>query len=247
MVRRKACCAPAVILKPRQQSDILSTAICSPIGFVTSNLIPWTEIDKLCAYIYSLYDPPAGHILYDRTITWQEPKASLFGAPSWTITVKSPVQCDESSSDSSDTQETEEHIYRGAELIFLGYPFGRRTTIFRVRRDGFPPVIIKEYYLDSGRHFEESDLLSHIHAEGYVPGVVRAVSAETVESDGVPILFCNPSNSGTRTKRRIVLADAGVDLEYAKSVNDILKAAYDVLESMSFLPSVFRTISLNSP
>ncbi|KAI0325367.1 hypothetical protein GY45DRAFT_1261007 [Cubamyces sp. BRFM 1775] len=183
----------------------------SPIGFVTSNLIPWTEIDKLCAYIYSLYDPPVGHILYDRTITWQEPKASLFGAPSWTITV-------------------EEHIYRGAELIFLGYPFGRRTTIFRVRRDGFPPVIIKEYYLDSGRRFEESDLLSHIHAEGFVPGVVRAVSAETVESDGEAIVFRNPSNSATRTKRRIVLADAGVDLEYAKSVNDILKAAYDALE-----------------
>ncbi|KAH9903407.1 hypothetical protein C8Q73DRAFT_751321 [Cubamyces lactineus] len=200
-----------------------------PTGLVSSELTPWTEVEKLCAYVYSLYDPPTGHILHDRTVTWQEPKATLFGRPSWTITTKRPSGVDSSSED-SEAGEDDVYVYRGAELIFLGYPFGRRTTIFRVRREGYPPVIIKEYFVGSGRRFEESDLLSHIHAQGFVPGVVRAATAETVVSEGEAIIFHNASTSETRTKRRIVLVDAGVDLEYAKSVNDLLKVAYDALE-----------------
>ncbi|KAI0657469.1 hypothetical protein C8Q70DRAFT_889273, partial [Cubamyces menziesii] len=201
----------------------------SPTGLVSSELTPWTEVGKLCAYIYSLYDPPAGHILHDRTVTWQEPRATLFGRPSWTITTTRPSRADPSSDD-PESGEDDVYVYRGAELIFLGYPFGRRTTIFRVRREGYPPVIIKEYFLGSGRRFEESDLLAQIHARGFVPGVVRAVTAETVQSDGDAIVFRNASTSETRTKRRIVMVDAGVDLEYAKSVNDLLKVAYDALE-----------------
>lgn len=35
----------------------------------------------------------------------------------------------------------------------------------------------------------------------------------------------------TRTRQRIVFSDFGMALQYAKTVNDLLKAAYDVLES----------------
>ncbi|KAH9903438.1 hypothetical protein C8Q73DRAFT_751369 [Cubamyces lactineus] len=185
----------------------------SPLGLRASALVPWTDLKTLCAYVYSLYDPPDGHILYDRTIEWSEPPhvPNPLGSPMWRLTVNGET-------------------YDGARIVFLGYPYGRRTTVFRIDRVARSPIIIKEYYLENGRRYNEAELLAQIHADGYVPGVVRVVASETVESDGEAVIFTEANSTETRTKQRLVFGDFGVDLEYAESVNDLLMAVYDVLE-----------------
>ncbi|KAI0772783.1 hypothetical protein BD413DRAFT_473673, partial [Trametes elegans] len=182
----------------------------SPVGLRISDHTPWENLDTLCAYVYSLYVPPDGHFLYDRTITWKETPNNPLSAPKWTV-------------------KTESATYTDAELIFLGNPWGRRTTILRAEVPGQTPVIIKEYYLDDDRRYEEGELLEHAHAEGYIPGLVRSVWAEDVMSDGRKVMV--KDGSYTRRKRRIILADSGAKLEWAASVNDLLMVIYDVLEA----------------
>ncbi|KAI0634259.1 hypothetical protein C8Q77DRAFT_1194184 [Trametes polyzona] len=189
----------------------------NPVGTKASKQIPWhndkgeLNLDVLCKYVYSLYDPLKDLFLYDPSVKWVEPLDQALGPPSWTITVG-------------------DDVYEGAAIEFIGNAWGRRTTVFRVERDGFPPIIIKEGYVESGRRYEESALLNHAHAPGFLPGVVRVVSAEDVQLDGRTIAFQDPSSQVTKTKRRVVLADTGVDLEHARSVNDLMKTFYDVLE-----------------
>ncbi|KAI0325522.1 hypothetical protein GY45DRAFT_1330204 [Cubamyces sp. BRFM 1775] len=187
----------------------------SPLKPVASVHTRWTDLTALCAYIYSLYDPPEGHHLYDHTVSWVEKAEQRFGRPSWTVR-----------SGSND--------YKGAELCFLGDPWGRRTTVLRIDEispDRGPRVAVKEAYIDCDRRFVEADLLEHIHEDGYLPGVVFPISSEVVRnSDGQEILFARKDGSMMRKKIRIVLADIGFDLFYAKSVNDLLMAIYDALE-----------------
>ncbi|KAI9069030.1 hypothetical protein FKP32DRAFT_95018, partial [Trametes sanguinea] len=134
----------------------------SPVGVEASELKPWDDCASLCAYIYSLYAPPEGHVLYDRTIVAQEPAGVPLGKPTWTIATK-------------------DHVYSGAVIIFLGNPWGRRTTVFRVTREQ-RSVIIKESYIDCDRRFNEADLLDHIHKDGFLHGVVRYITAEDVKN-----------------------------------------------------------------
>ncbi|KAI0772796.1 hypothetical protein BD413DRAFT_34275 [Trametes elegans] len=183
----------------------------SPVGLRISDHTPWENLDTLCSHVHSLYVPPDGHFhfLYDRTITWKETPNNPLTAPKWTV-------------------KTESATYTDTELIFLGNPWGRRTTILRAEVPGQTPVIIKEYYLDDDRRYEEGELLGHAHAEGYIPGFVRSVWAEDVMSDGRKVMVKDGSNM--RRKRRITLADSGAKLEWAASVNDILMAVYDALE-----------------
>ncbi|OSC98775.1 hypothetical protein PYCCODRAFT_1427583 [Trametes coccinea BRFM310] len=182
----------------------------SPIGINASEHKPWSDCRTLCAYIYSLYDPPAGHILYDRTIVPKEPAGVPLGKPSWTI-------------------QTADGPCTDASIIFLGDPWSRRTTVFRAVLKG-RTVIIKESYFDCGRRYEEGELLTLAHAEGFLPGVVRYVVFEDVKNGDEPIVLKRKNGTLTRKKRRVVLADTGEDLTLAKSVNDLLMAVYDMLE-----------------
>ncbi|KAI0325521.1 hypothetical protein GY45DRAFT_1340081 [Cubamyces sp. BRFM 1775] len=184
----------------------------SPLKPVASEHTRWTDLTALCAYIHSLYDPPAGHILYDRTVSWVEPLGQQFGRPSWTV-------------------RTGDKVYADADLAFVGDPWARRTTILRIERRGQPTVIIKESYIDCGRRYNEADLLADIHRDGYLPGVVLPISHEVVKTpDGQEIVFARKDGSLTRKKLRMVLADVGYDMYCAKSVNDLLMAIYDALE-----------------
>ncbi|KAI9064958.1 hypothetical protein FKP32DRAFT_1675185 [Trametes sanguinea] len=190
----------------------------SPVGIEASEHKPWDDCASLCAYIYSLYAPPEGHILYDRTITAQEPAGVPLGKPTWTI-------------------ETKDHVYSGAVIIFLGNPRGRRTTVFRVAREK-RSVIIKEAYIDCDRRFNEADLLDHIHKDKSLLGVVRYITAEDVKNEDDAIILKKKDGTLTRKKRRLILADIGQDLTLAESVNDLLMAIYDTLE-------VHRTLARN--
>ncbi|KAL7281095.1 hypothetical protein ACG7TL_004401 [Trametes sanguinea] len=182
----------------------------SPVGVEVSEHKAWSDCVSLCAYVYSLYDPPDGHILYDRTIVAKAPAGVPLGKPTWTI-------------------QTEGGIYSGAVIIFLGDPWGRRTTVFRITRRE-RSVIIKESYIDCSRRYDEVELLKRVHEHGYLPGVVRFISAEDIKNGDKPIVLKKKDGSLTRKKRRIVLADLGQDLNLAGSVNDLLMAIYDVLE-----------------
>ncbi|KAH9903400.1 hypothetical protein C8Q73DRAFT_751310 [Cubamyces lactineus] len=195
-------------VKPKYFQVIYS----SPLKPVASEHTRWTDLTALCAYVYSLYDPPEDHILQDRTVCWVEKGDKRFGRPSWTV-------------------RTEGKVYAAADLAFVGDPWGRRTTILRIERRGQPTVVIKEAYIDCDRRFNEADLLADIHRDGYLPGVVLPISSEVVKTpDGRELVFARKDGSLTRKKLRIVLADVGYDLFCAKSVNDLLMAIYDALE-----------------
>ncbi|KAI0324375.1 hypothetical protein GY45DRAFT_1331625 [Cubamyces sp. BRFM 1775] len=191
-------------IKPQHFQVVFS----SPVGVTASEHALWTNLPALCSYVYSLYDPPDGHFLYDPTITWREP--TPLGAPVWDIV-------------------TTNRRFTGAKLIFVGDPWARRTTVFRVEKKGSPTLMLKESYLDCGRRFQEYELLEQVHEEGYLPGVLCPLGHEFVVADGREIVFHGPQ-SMTRKKHRIWCADVGFELTLAESVNDLLKAVYDALE-----------------
>ncbi|KAI9060891.1 hypothetical protein FKP32DRAFT_1655441 [Trametes sanguinea] len=193
-------------VKPGQFQVVYS----SPVGIEASERKPWDDYASLCAYIYSLYDPPEGHVLYDRTIAAQEPAGVPLGKLTWTI-------------------RTTYGVYSGAVILFLGNPWGRRTTVSRVTKEG-RTIIIKESYIDCDGRYEEAELLRRVHQDGCLPGVVRYITAEDVTNGDDVILLKRKDGTLTRKKRRIVLADVGQDLTAAESVNDLLMAIYDTLE-----------------
>ncbi|KAI0657462.1 hypothetical protein C8Q70DRAFT_934829 [Cubamyces menziesii] len=204
-------------IKPQHFQVVFS----SPVGPVASEHTLWTDLRSLCAYVYSLYDPPSGHTLYDRTITWSE--QTDLSAPKWTV-------------------QTASGCYADARVTFLGDPWARRTTVLRVVRDDQPIVVIKEAFVDCKRRFKEAELLEHVHKDGYLHGVVLHISSEIVQADGGDITFTRDDGTMTRVKYRIVFADTGYDLTLAKSVNDLLKTVYDALEVHRTLASARKVL-----
>ncbi|OSD01864.1 hypothetical protein PYCCODRAFT_1468165 [Trametes coccinea BRFM310] len=182
----------------------------SPVGIGASEHKPWGDYASLCAYIYSLYVPPEGHVLYDRTIVAQEPAGSPLGKPAWAI-------------------ETKDGVYSGASIIFFGNSWGRGTTVFQAKRKEHS-VIIKDAYIDCGHRNDEAELLQPVHEHGRLPGVVRCITAEDVKNGDDSIISQMKDCTFTKKKRRMVLADIGQELYLAKSVNDLLMAIYDTLE-----------------
>ncbi|KAI0772854.1 hypothetical protein BD413DRAFT_35975 [Trametes elegans] len=182
----------------------------SPMGLFESEDLTWDNLSLLCAYIYSLYIPPDGHILHDTTIRFEE--RTDLGPPTWMIS-------------------TPQGTYRRAEIVFVGHPWGRGTIVLRVVSPDGVVVMIKEYFSDSDRRYEEGELLDYIHENGFVPGTVRRRSVETVQSpNGGDLVFRSEDGMKVRRKRRLVLIDVGEDLRDAKSVNDLLMTMYDALE-----------------
>lgn len=70
--------------------------------------------------------------------------------------------------------------------------------------------------------------MKEIHADGFVPGVVRFAKAVDVMDGDEPLT--SGEDTEKRTRRRFLMADFGEEHLKAKSVNDLLKAVYDVLE-----------------
>ncbi|OBZ76719.1 hypothetical protein A0H81_03221 [Grifola frondosa] len=226
-----------------------------PSGTVASARTPWNNLRLLACYIYSLYCPPDDHVLHDLSIDVEGAGGDPFAAPEWTITSGG-------------------HIYEHCHIKFVGQAWGRRTTVFETPKSMEEFAIIKEYYRDDKRRYEEDKLIEEIHSEGLFPGVVRLISTETVtiqSDDSQNTLEKNSkkaSNSSSRkacrvssvpkpiatarqvskeivtargkkdeertvvhrTKRRLVMGSRGESLLRAKSVHDLLKAIYDILE-----------------
>ncbi len=191
--------------------DGFSILYADTSGPYISENFTWDDVHILAAYIYSIYDPPKGHMLRDPSIRWDPSiENDPLSPPVWTITIG------------------EESFARG-EIIFGGDSWGRRTTIFKC----FWPdvgfcVLIKDYYRQVLRRFDEGELVKEIHADGFVPGVVRFAEAVDVMDGDEPLT--SGEDTEKRTWRRFLMADFGEELLKAKSVNDLLKAVYDILE-----------------
>ena len=189
-----------LLIKPQWYQVLYS----DPTGVFASPQTPWTNMDLLAAYVYSHYNPPSDHLLWDDTIRWSESDDSCF-VPSWNIDLRG--------------QE-----YTDGEIIFVGEPWSRLTTTFDVEDANGKHVIIKDCYRHDGLRFTEEAILEHLHAEGDLPGVVRLKDCET------SIRFALNGPSDGRTRVRFAFSDSGSRLLKAKTVNDLLKATYDALE-----------------
>ncbi|EJF56100.1 hypothetical protein DICSQDRAFT_175207 [Dichomitus squalens LYAD-421 SS1] len=204
-----------LVVKPQWYQVLLS----DPTGVVASAETPWDPDDLrlLAAYIYSHYDPPRGHFLWDDTIAWV-PGATLDHPPTWKVKVQ-------------------DQWYTQGQFIFIGEPWGRRTTILRVKDDSGGEIVIKEVYRHHKRRFKEEKILAGIHGDGDVLGVVRLQGADHVTTNNETIKCAARGEETERTKERFALLDSGCRLLDAKTVNELLEAVYDALE-------VHRTVLL---
>ena len=122
--------------------------------------------------------------------------------------------------------------YYQGRFLFIGEPWGRRTTVLRVTDHAGGDIVIKETYRHHKRRSKEEEILTHIHDDGDILGVVRFKGAEHVTT-GNKTLKCAAKGENTlRTKERFALLDSGCRLLTAKTVNDLLEAVYDALEGL---------------
>ncbi|KAI0767497.1 hypothetical protein C8Q74DRAFT_961623 [Fomes fomentarius] len=199
-------------IKPAYYQILLS----EPSGTAASPQYSWNELEPLASFLYSLYLPPPSHFYHDTTIS-KSPLA-FAGASTSSISVSWSIGC------------CGEQYTDGKIMFALGDAWGRRTTIFLIKDATGSRVVIKEYYWHHKRRFEESELLKAIHKDGDVPGVVRLKVYEDVEYQGRTIQCGSEERGNLRTKKRLVLYDYGHELLSATSVNEFLRAIYDVLE-----------------
>jgi hypothetical protein len=96
--------------------------------------------------------------------------------------------------------------------------------------NGVAITVIKDRYCYRGHRFNEAEVLTHVHAEEEIPGVVHMAHSEDVtRSDGTPVC------SGDRYKKRIGLVEYGKPCMDLKTPLEALEAIYDLLENESEL------------
>ncbi|KAI0752692.1 hypothetical protein C8Q80DRAFT_1147700 [Daedaleopsis nitida] len=184
------------------RTDWYQVIFSSPVGVVASPTSPWSDLKLLAGYVYAHYDPRA---------TISSPGEKPEDLPTWSIKLNGKT-------------------YGDGSLIFIGEPWGQRTTVFLTRDKLGETYVIKDTYRHFKRRFLEEDILTHIHAKGDLPGIVRLKAAEQVKTQNRTIQ-CGSSEAGTlRIKTRLALHDYGERLLKATSLNDLLEAVYDALE-----------------
>lgn len=181
-------------------------------GLISSPVLQWRSAHThLLEYVYSLYVPPRGHFTIDPSIRLENPKSSE--PPTWTVTF-------------------DEEKFEKCRTIFCAPSWGRRTFVWRGRYNG-KSVIIKDAYRDEARRFAEGQLITQIHADGIIPGVVRILKWGFLYVGSQAISTAKRSVPGTapyRRKTRMVLGSVGRGLSVSKTVVDLLMAFYDAIE-----------------
>ncbi len=107
-------------------------------------------------------------------------------------------------------------------------PWGRRTTALCISTGpSGDRLISKETCRHNGRRFKlEEEVSKHLYTKGAITGVVRLKDCEYVRGEPLEIGL----GDDIRRKMRLALLADGEYLREAKSVNDLLKTFYDVLE-----------------
>lgn len=195
-------------------------------GIIASPLISWdSDCGALGGYISSLYIPPLDHFTIDPSIVSANESDST-KSTTWIIQVRGKM-------------------YQNYRLLFFGPSWGRRTFVWAGTLDG-ETVIIKDAYQDDARRFAEGQVLADIHQEGLVPGIVRPMDWGFVCCDDRIIATVKRStpNVPYRKKMWLVLGSVGSRLKESKSVLDLLKAVYDVIEGARSIHLIGSTMTL---
>ena len=119
-----------------------SYQVWSDASVIGSEEIPWSPLEPLLAFVFSLYVPPEGHFTNDPTIRL----ASLGDKPVW----NNPVGGTE---------------YFNCSLHAVASPWGRRTCVYTCSQNEHPIVNKDIYRDDEGRSFTAilaSAMFSHI-------------------------------------------------------------------------------------
>lgn len=183
-------------------------------GVVMSQVIPWDDLTPLKQYIWSLYAPPESHTLFDKSITRQPD-----GEDMWSVRISTG------------------EVYTNLTRTFVGSSYGRRTNVFTSSGTQANFVIIKDSFPDDLHYGREVCALKIIHENGVFPGVVKLLRSE---HDPASRIYTAPTHEAhsSRTERsrdRFVMGSTGEGILMAKSVLDILKAIFDILESKKII------------
>ncbi len=111
-----------LIVKPEWYQVIYS----SPAGVIASPETDWADGRILAAYVYAHYVPPHNCCLVDETLSWNAGE-NPEDLPNWSIRFAGKD-------------------YTDGCFLFIGEPWGRRTTVFLVRDKNGDAVVIKELY-----------------------------------------------------------------------------------------------------
>ena len=161
----------------------------------------WKDLAPLISYVHSLHVPLKK--LEDPTLKLDNPGIS--GPPRWKIR-----------DDSFDIDST-------FEIIHVGRPYTRMTTVFR--GIGGIPVFVKDTWAKTYRQTELS-LFQTLTADGSAPGWVDVKLPDT-ESNPLE----TPGHNGAqRRKGRIVMENTGVGFDQCSTLLEAIAAVYDVLE-----------------
>ena len=200
-----------LVITPQCYQIILS----DPTGIIASPQVKWPDLRLLQAYVHSHYYPPDNHPLVDDKVSRE---TLLVDAPTtWRFNVGGKT-------------------YSNGNCIALGAGLGRGTKVFSVkieRRATIEELLIKDYFRHFRRRFKEESILTHIHADGDVPGVVRLDSYAFVPFGGKRLTVGSTSEHTLRERLRLILLDQGESLEKARSVNDLMMCFYDAIEGTS--------------
>ena len=120
------------------------------------------------------------------------------------------------------------------ELKFASSPSRSCTYVFVVHAELGEPIqmqngmlrVIKDQYFGE-RPFNEPDIFKHIHADGFVPGVIKLVDDESWNST---------KTHNSRIKRRLGFEQNGAPFMCIKTVKEMSEAAFAVFEGLRPTP-----------
>ncbi|KAI0296841.1 hypothetical protein BC826DRAFT_187012 [Russula brevipes] len=166
------------------------------------------------AFIYRLYDP--GHFL-DASYVDMVPNLED-GNATYTVRVTE-----------GNGGKT---IITGLLPIHASNPFGTRTHVLsnpdsEVIVNDKRLTVVKDQLCRIGTGFNERDILSRVHAEGRVPGVVEAICSEDIVIPG--------SIYESRIKRRVGMWQNGTPFMGISSLQQALETVFDTLEVLRYL------------
>jgi hypothetical protein len=120
-----------------------------------------------------------------------------------------------------------ETIITGLSPLHANNPFGTRTQVLsnpasEVIVNGKHLTVVKDQLCRIGTRFNERDILSYVHAEGKVPGVVEAICGEEIV---IPRSICED-----RIKHRIGMWQEGTPFMGISSLQQALETVFDTLE-----------------
>jgi hypothetical protein len=199
----------AISLSPQRYRLLWS----DPSGLYSSGDIQWDNLEPLISYVFSLYDPPPGHLKHDPTVVLDRNRNSML-SPRWTVNFQGMV-------------------YPLCRVIFVGSPWTRQSWI-AVSDTNNGQRIIKDQYQTEGRRYDEGELFDTLQQD--MPDT-RAPGCVHVEFHGFVGEVQTPIAETRRRKKRIVMTTVGESLYNCGSVFEFLKVMYDILEGMT--PVVF--------